>query len=374
MPSIDEAAESGSQLFAALRQGVETLSLRQEIVFTKYVRVVLPLDGFVFWVRSDLVSVGALFNAMRLNALAFNWPNSVAGNQLLGGIGSFSIGYTPIGGYAVPANPGAIYGAPTIFAAQGSLHYASTQTQDETTGYVTNKVVFTSETEINPFNIVGPNVMYLGTFQGIRFAFSQRRSFYQQAGLHHYVGDAVYAEMESQIIDDRSHFDGRAPVVSNSLPIWLSMNNYVPPPYEVYGNQSAPMYPSFLVPSNLPPPYMSVHILPETTRALSSSPTFDKTMTHTQLTTERVRITIYGLRNDAALDFVDFVSQFSLNNPDILGIMNMPTIRDEKKTQSELGVIAQKKAIDFDVNYYQTRVNDIARQLILEAIPTFIFA
>ena len=42
-------------------------------------------------------------------------------------------------------------------------------------------------------------------------------------------------------------------------------------------------------------------------------------------------------------------------------------MRDEKMTQSELGILAQKKTITFEVSYYQTTVNNIARQLIEKA-------
>jgi len=52
----------------------------------------------------------------------------------------------------------------------------------------------------------------------------------------------------------------------------------------------------------------------------------------------------------------------------------MPVMQDEKMTQSELGIMAQKKVITFEVSYYQTTVNDIARQLIehafMEITPT----
>ena len=51
--------------------------------------------------------------------------------------------------------------------------------------------------------------------------------------------------------------------------------------------------------------------------------------------------------------------------------MNMPVVRDEKRIQSELNAIAQKKSLTFEVSYYQNRMNDIARQLILSAVPSF---
>jgi hypothetical protein len=83
-----------------------------------------------------------------------------------------------------------------------------------------------------------------------------------------------------------------------------------------------------------------------------------------------VRITLYGTRNFSALDFVDCVNQYSLDT-DLIGIMNLPTVRDEKRTQSELSTIAMKKSVEFVVSYYQQRANDVARQIILSAIPSF---
>ncbi len=77
---------------------------------------------------------------------------------------------------------------------------------------------------------------------------------------------------------------------------------------------------------------------------------------------QQPEITIYGIRNNDALDFQDYVFNQSLN--EIFGIMNMPIIRDRKRTQKEIGAIAIKKVIEFEINYYQSRAQSIARQLI----------
>jgi len=42
-------------------------------------------------------------------------------------------------------------------------------------------------------------------------------------------------------------------------------------------------------------------------------------------------------------------------------------MQDDKRTQSELGVIATKKVIEFEVSYYQMRANSVARSLITSA-------
>jgi hypothetical protein len=323
MPSIAESLDNQSPLSAPLKEGVETISGSQTIVFTQYVKLILPLDGYVFWVRSDLVSSVSL-------------------------CGCYSYSTPPADGTAPPG--------PTIIA-QGSLHYATQMRQEEDQTIAVNTVVFTSESEIQDLNRVGPCVMYIGEFEGKRFAFNKRGSFYKQAGLYHYSGDAVYPALASQLVDSLDDFDTTNVVVSNSLPIWLTLNQFMP------------MYPSFLVQENLEPPYASVHIPPESTQALGGAPRWGKTGTHSQLVQEKVKITLYGLRNFSALDFQDYVFQYSLDHPDLFGVMNMPVMRDEKRTQSELTILAQKKVFELEVNYYQHRVREIARQLIVQCIP-----
>jgi hypothetical protein len=338
--TIAESVTGESQLGSTLRAGLETIDAQQTVTFTKYVRLVLPLDGFVFWVRAELVSYQALIGAMGF------------GNALLASTPTVSVG------------------APTITVA-GSLHYSSVSEVGEEESYAVNRVTFTSESEIQDLNEVSPNIMYLGAFNGLRFAFAERGNFYEQAQLYHYVGNAVYPTMNTQIIDDVVSFNGLQ-VVSNSLPLWLALNPMMPQ-YPYRKTQVVPLYPSFLVPDNISPPYAAIHVIPESQHALQAAPTFDRyTTTHTQLVCERVKITFYGLRNDQALDFLDYVNQYTLDS-DAFGIMNMPVMRDEKRLQIELGVLAQRKVVEFEINYYQTRVNDIARQLILKAIPTIEF-
>jgi hypothetical protein len=369
MPSIDEAsaANEQGQLPPALFRGLGTISREQEITFTRYVKLILPIDGYVFWVNSGIVSQGALLNAMSFNRVPFNSFAKNNGNatKLGGGIGQFAIGVTPIGGYGDPRTN--TFPAKTIVA-KGSLHYATDTRQEESETLGVNRVVFTSEQEIQDLNEIGPNELYIGRFQSIRFAFSSRSSFYEQAGIYHYVGDAIYSDMESQIIDDPYSFDTRNAVVSNSLPIWLSMNNYEAAPYELFGNPALKLYPSFLLDTNLRPPYAAVHI--EETDSIGAAPRLSSSLSHSQLVREKVRITIYGLRNYNAIDFVDFVNQFCLNT-ELFGLMNSPVLRDEKRTQPELNTIAMKKVIEFEIDYYQERARDVARQLLTSAIPAY---
>jgi len=323
MASVAETAGAKTQLGAGLAEGVNTLSLNQTITFTLYVKLILPLDGYVFWVNAALLTDSALYNAAQFNRLEFDqFGDSLPARQLV---------------------------------AQGSLHYATEmhQIDDRTTAY--NHMIFTSLQPIQDFNLINPNLIYVATnSDGIKFAFSRRENFYKQADLYHYRGDALYSVMDTQLIDSMTGFDTTSPIVSNSLPIWLSLNQFFP------------MYPSYLVGQNIAPPYASVDISPSDTYAIQAFPLLDKNSNPNQLTHDKVKITIYGIRNQEALNFAQYVFDYSLNT-DNIGVQNMPIVQDEKMTQPEFGIIAMKKSITFDVSYYQTTVNDIARKLIESA-------
>lgn len=336
MARVDEAVGARTPMGADLAQGVNTVSYDQKVVFTRYVRLVLPLDGSVFWVKASLVSESALYNALKLNKVPFN-------------------------------KAGIVTTAARTINAQGSLHYATTLNQGQTEASSENQVVFTSLQEIRELNEIGPNELFIGEFEDLRFAFSSRQSFYRQANLWHYVGASLYSDMSTQVIDDAQSIN-RAQIVSNSLPIWLSLNNYSP--FYGFGNDM-PLYPSFLLPNNIKPPFASVHIVPESTQAMASTATLGRTLTHDQLTQEDVQIVLYGMRNAEAMSFIDCINQFSLDS-DVLGIMNIPTMRDDKRAQVQFGTIAQRKTVNYTVNYYQNQARNIARQLIVNAIPTFI--
>lgn len=319
-----------NELAASLAAGVDVISQGAEITFVPYVKLVLPLDGYVFWVKAQLLG-----------------PTAVPA-------------VSPLAGFQINQPRRAIV-VPEPFTARGSLHLTTVNQQDPDESNSVNRVVFTSLTEVDDLNTIAPDTMYIATQGQFRFAFSQRR-FYQQANLYHYAGDAVYPVLESQIIDSLEGFDTQNVIVSNSLPIWLALNAFMP------------MYPSFLVNDNIRPPYAAVHIPEEATRALQAAPFIDRTGSHWQLVADRVRITMYGLRNFNALDFQDYVFAASLANPGLFGIMDAPVIRDVKRTQVEISAIAQKKSFEVEVSYYQQRIRNDARQLILSAIPTYIIA
>jgi hypothetical protein len=341
--SATEAASAKDELAAGLAQGVATLSLNDTVVFTQYVRLVLPLDGYVFWVKSDLVSDSALLNVMGMNTTLFGSPQYEA------------------------AQP------KTLTVTGCSLHYATRQdnNEDETVGVST--VILTSPEPIQMFNDVQPNTMWVGNYAGdregddgpITFAFSQRGRYYKAADLFHYSGTAVIPAFRTQLVDSVESLSQRQLIVSNSLPIWISLNNYFPP-YPGFNN-TLPLFPSFLVPDNYPPAYGAVHIDPVRTIALQSAPAFDATLGSSQLAEDFVRVTLYGLTNDAAQSFLAAVEQFSYDTCAI-GLMNMPVVRDGKRVSPELNVLAMQKFIDFEVSYTQAAARDVARQMIEKTI------
>jgi hypothetical protein len=347
MSDVSETLASGSPWQGPLQTGVDTIGLLQTITFTRYARLVLPVDGFVFWIKADLLQPSALFNVAALNSAVFNGP----------------------AGIKAPA--------PTLVA-QGSLHYGTDTTQGETANYSSNQVIFTSEQEVNDLNAVTPNTIWVAEHHGIRFAFSSRRPFYRQAGLWHYRGNALYSVTQNQLIDKLDGFDVSTPVVSNSLPIWLSLvaPYYSSPDLVGVGLNGigSMLYPSFAVPDNLAPPFVSVHVDPAGTRALQPIPRYDAEGNPWQLVADRVRLTLYGFRNPEAIALLNYIERYMLVTEN-MGMLSGPTlgtaVRDDKHPQPELLILSQKKTIDFEVSYYQTAALKIAQQFIKEAIVTF---
>jgi hypothetical protein len=338
MTEADEVLGTRTPIASDLLEGLKQVSLNQQITFKLYGRVVLPIDGYVFFVRSDLLA-----------RPIFQQSGLVTSGQL-----------------------SQDEMKPNVLTATGSLHYTADVRQEEQETYAANRVVFTATEEINGLNDIAPGTLWIGEFDGLRFAFSSLSMRYRQAGLFHYQGFAVYPDMNPQVIDDvQATPFSSAQIVSNSLPAWLALAGYSPP-WAFWGPLPT-LFPSFLVPDNEAPPYAAVHIIPEETRGLASAPTIDrKTSTHTQLCTDRVRVTLWGARNTNALDFIDAVNQYTLDTA-AFGIMNIPVFQDEKRTQAELGTIAMKKSAIFEISYLQQRMNNVARQQILTCIPTFQF-
>lgn len=308
MPSLEEAAaNTGTQLAAVLQSAVETISSEQQITFRLYVKQVLPLDGFVYWIRAEIM------NADELLRMGIDNPHSVE--------------------------------------IKGSLHRQVVAEQSETVSRSVNEIIFTPIEQIDDFNVEDPDAIYLGEYDGTQFAFSRMESRYTQSGIFHYRGRAILPTMRSQIIDDPGDINDEL-ILSNSTPIWLTLKQF------------ATVYPSFLVPTNLTSPYIAADV--RYTVPLQLAPATRNGYRY-QLAQDSVRVTLYGFTNQAALDFVDFVVNKALEDEEF-GITNIPIVSDAKSSQVEINAVAKKKFVDFDVNYYQATTRDISLQLIKEVI------
>lgn len=309
MPGLDELAEqTGSQLSGVLQAAVETISSGQEINFALYVKQVLPLDGFVYWINAAIVNPDELTR----------------------------LGLTD---------------SPLSCTIKGSLHRQVVTEQNDTTSRDVNSIIFTPIEKTDDFNIQDPNSVYLGEYDGTQFAFSRMESRYTQSGIFHYRGMAILPTMRSQIIDSPDDISDEQ-IISNSTPIWLALKQF------------ATVYPSFLVPSNLNPPYIAADV--RSTTPLQVAPLVYDGVRY-QLAQDSVRVTLYGFSNQKALDFVDFVVEKALYG-DEFGVTNIPIISDAKSNQVEINALAKKKTVDFDVNYYQATTRDISRKLIKDVI------
>lgn len=287
-----------------LVEGLNDLDNMEQWTFYKYVRRVLPLDGYVFWVKAGLID------------------------------GDTSEG-------------------PESVTLKGYLHLTTDSLQDDEEIYDKNIVTFTATEKIDPFNAADNTVMYIAEFYGLKFAFDMRHGLNAPADLYHYTGEAVYPRMLTQFIDEGNKLDLENVVVSSSLPIWMGLNT------------SYPIYPAKLADQNQAPPYISIKC--KSPRPIAGAYSLGPTGEQTQLVREEVEITLTGLRNNEAMDFIRLVTEYTLSKSAEMGVMNTPVIEDKRDNQNEFNILAMRKVIAFDVNYYQTRMRDVARKLILKA-------
>jgi len=291
---VTTASEMDNTLF----EGYQQLSGKQTVTFTKYVKRILPADGFVFWVKASLIE-------------------------------------TEIGPFA------------KVF--EGTLHQSVNQTQEATKTNAITSIILTVNKPIEELKEVNSQVLWLGEYKGSKFSFNIQNAFYDNANQYHYAGDAVYIENYPAIIDDLLDLDLTNQVISDSTIFWLLLDL----PFTVY--------PSFLVPTNIKPPYAVVEI--DQQKPLNARPVYDDTQTSSSHIGERAIITLYGLRHNAAVDLIEAVD-LSHFIDGYFGIMNIPIVKDEKIPQSEINVITQKKVIEFYINYEQKRLRDVALKLV----------
>lgn len=309
------AVELRTPLGASLKGGLDTLSLNQRIDFTLYRRFVLPLDGYVYWVKDATAPVLSIM---------------------------------------------------------GSLHYNSDISQQGDNTQATTRVVFSSQEEVRDFTEVAPDTCYFGFFEGTRFAFSSLGAHYQQANLWHYLGNGNFAEYENLFVDDVSQIPTEQ-IISNSLPSWLAINSYAPVYPVLIPFPPITLYPEYLSPFNQTPPYGTINIEPDQTSSYVQAPQFDNTMSSGMLAHDRVSITMYGATDRQAQDFLAAINQYTLDTERFGIVGAVSIIRDDQKAVvPETMLLAEKKRMIFEVSYLQSVQRDIARQLIEKCIVTVI--
>lgn len=319
---LREASEQQSAIAEAIEANLEVLDLNQEIELTPYSRVVLPLDGYVFWLpKGSKIKV------------------------------------------------------------KGALHFMDelVQNEDETIDDAT--VTFTTRERVVEFAEAPINTIYVGRQGKFRYSFFRQQGFLQASRHWHYQGRVVTPVMTAQLIDDPSRLDPTQVVVSNSLPLWLALNDYVSPIYGGFSN-SVMLYPSHVIPPNLEPPYCAVHIPPESTRAEQGVPLISQVIDivngepvtvrqHQQLAADRVRLTVFGLQNLAAQAFFDSILEV-MQTAGQMGLKNMPIPADGKRGQAGLQAIAMQKSIEFDISYNQYAAWQTALRTITSASVTLL--
>ena len=314
---------STTPLNSALKEGLRSLDRLQEITFSRYRRYVLPVDGFVFWIKKSLLTNPS------------------------GALNSFMVGSVPLNTLQTVTSAG------DEFTVQGSLHYSTNNVQENTQVFGKNNVTFTTDKDIDDFNDIGENELFIGTWDDIQWSFSQRGNYYSQSGLYHYTGEAINPIMRSQIIDDLAQLK-TVQIVNDSLPIWMGLSKY------------APVYPAYRGLQNVRPPFLSVEITDSVT--LQQLPFIDINSNRDQLCKDTVEITCYGLDNNAILDYIRYiVIEQALLPFSGFGICNTPIAKTINIPQSELNVTANAKKIVFEINYYQSRTLDIVQQLVQQA-------
>jgi hypothetical protein len=333
MATVLESMTAPLELGAGLQQAADTISYRQELTFTLYNECILPLDGFRFWVNAAISqnTPSAVYNGGGLNSSAFNSMGPIIQTP------SQEIVYQ--------------------FSVLGSLHYTQETSQESDQVLARQKALFTSTQSINELGAISPNQIYITTLpNGAKLAFNAQTKRYYQAGLWHYQGYALFSTENTQIIDNINDLDTQL-IVSNSLPIWLSLST-----------QQIPIYPSFLSPANLSPPFITVDI--RDTKGLTLSPLYAaNTGSQTQFCSEEVYFTAWGLNNGAIMNFQQMILQSSLKGAFGFGGAFIPV--DEKHIQPEFYLISQKKTMKLQINYYQSSTRDIAQKLIQSAMVNY---
>ncbi|UMM63162.1 hypothetical protein [Aristophania vespae] len=307
MSSIHE--KPAASLAASLVAAVNDVSYGQHVQLKEYKRLILPLDGYVFWVAT--------------------------GKEIL---------------------------------VTGALYFLTENIQKEAKSLEQRNVIFSSKEEVKPFNQLSSDQIWVGNLDETRFVFGSRSSQITQDGLFHYIGESISPIFSTQFIDDLNIINDDEVIVSNSLPIFMALPTQSNPYLDwCRWPENVPIFPSYIVPDSQAPPYITVDIDPSFQQSLTPGLISTSDKSSFQFVTETVCLTLYGLTNNQAVNVRDYIVRWAATNPDRLGITNCPIIRDIRKYQPEINTLAMIKTISFEVMYCQHAARECGAQLIHKA-------
>lgn len=306
MPGIQELTDPSPS--SPSETGTGESDYKSLVTFKEYKRKILPLDGFIFWLATGIEKT-----------------------------------------------------------VSGSVSYLTKKLQKEGESYEQSRVLFTTNEEVKPFHATS-DTTWVGAFNDLRFVLGLCTYEHKETELYHYIGKSLSPAFARQFVDNADDINDQEPIVSNSLPIFLSLPSEGNPYLDRYPwPENVPVFPSFLVPDNQPPPYVTVHNDAESIKGIGMSAINITDSSGTQITSERVRLSLYGLSNTQAGNIREYIIRWALIHPWMMGVMNNPVISDARETSPNITTLAQKKTIDFDVMYQQNALRNSAVQLIRQA-------
>ena len=258
----------------------------------------------------------------------------------------------------------------TVEKVAGSLHNSANQDQTADETINRNTIVFTTMERIKAFDSIDPDEIRVISVAlddpalvdtgPLLIGFNIANNFYQQAGAYHYIGQAVYPQFRTFFIDDPEEW-GASLVPANSLPILLDQ----------LADYGIPVYAAYAVPPNVQGPYLSIDIQQSTT--LQAMPGFYEEITKTgtiwhveSFRRDMVELIAYNIKSADVQGLVAHIYDASAR-PALFGLMSAPQVSDLAAVQSEYGIRADKKSVKMDVSYWLSASVESVRKTITQA-------
>lgn len=275
----------------ALQDGLDTVRQGQTISFITYERVILPYDGFVYWVKTG--------NEQTLVASMVHDENE--------------------------------------------LHHEDQNFRND------SGLIITTTEPLLDFSQDGLDTMSVFEYNNNLYVLRKTGYNSEQSGLFHNIARVIEPALRSILLDSKDDFLKKKAQFTNSIGLFVLLSCG----YFEFVSIDYPIYPEWLVPLNKKPPYITVGVTE--TEALNNgfnTVNVDNSLFLVKPAKDYVDINLYGLDNNEALNFLVKLERWSLFYKKI-GFLNMPRIKDEQLAQNEIGSLAQKKIIELEIFYYQ---------------------